>query len=190
MHGHRRRAILEQVVSDEGDFCERGERRHAFALVVDCALDERQWNAIGRAKREKRHQIFGCGTLLDRIVNREAKGRGEAARIGRAARCGIHKAGRFCGIGGEAHSRPLAEGSRMVERERQPPQSLSKRVSSRFIAASGAIHEKRDGLGDRQHVERNLVRPPLQSENRDVISTRAPAAGSRSAISSGDATLS
>ena len=86
MHRHRRRAVLERVMLDERQFGERGERRHALALVGERALDKNQGNALRRAVCQKRHQLFCLRALLDRIVNREIEGRGDAAWIGRSAR--------------------------------------------------------------------------------------------------------
>ena len=169
MHRHRRRAVLERVMLDERQFGKRGERRHALALVVDCALDEGQRDALRRTVRKKRHQRFGRRALRDRVVNREIEGRGDAARIGRAARRRGDEARRLRRVVGEAHLRPLASGRRMVERQRQPAQRVRKRPRARFVAAPGAIHEKRNGFGDRQHVERHLVRPlaPVREARRD-----------------------
>ena len=169
MHRHRRRAVLERVMLDERHFGESGERCHALGLVVYCALDERHRYALRRTLGEKRHECFGRRALPYRVVNREIEGRGDAARIARAARCCGNEARCLRRVGGKAHLCPLASGCRMVERERQPAQRLRKRPCARFVAAPGTVLEKGHRFLDRQHVERHLVRPlaPVREARRD-----------------------
>ena len=157
MNRHRRRAILEGVMFHKRKFGERRERPRALSLVVDRALDEGQGDALRRAVRKKRHQRFGRRTLRRRVVNREIEGRGDAARIRRAARGRGDEARRLRRVFGEAHLRPPASRCRMVERQRQPPQRLRKRPRAHFVPASGAMHEKCNGFRDRQHVERDKL---------------------------------
>ena len=80
----------------------------------------------------------------------------------------------------------------MVKRQRQSPQCFRKGAPrARFVVAPRAIIEKcimASAIGSTFNETSSAH--PFQSEKRDVISTRAPAAGRRSAISAGVATLS
>ena len=89
MHRHRRRAVLEGVVLQERDFGERGERLQALRFVLNRALDQRHWDALGRALGEIRHERFRRWALRHGLGDGEVEGRGDAPGIARAARCCI-----------------------------------------------------------------------------------------------------
>ena len=92
MHRHRRRAVLERVVLHERDFGERGERFHALRFVLNRALDQRHWDALGRALGEIRHERFRRWALRHGLGDGEVEGRGDAPGIARATRCCIDEA--------------------------------------------------------------------------------------------------
>ena len=118
MHRHRGCAVLEGVVLQERHFCQRGERLQALRFVLDRALDQRHWDALGRALGEIRHERFCRRTLRHRLGDGEVEGRGDAPRITHAARRRTNKARGLRRVVGEAHLRALAVGRCMVESER------------------------------------------------------------------------
>src|SRR3984957_1127452 len=66
-------------------------------------------------------------------------------------------------------------------RERQPAQRLRKRPRARLVAAPGAPVEKRDGISDRQHIERDLL--------RSLAPVREPGSNENPGASSGQETV-
>ena len=79
----------------------------------------------------------------------------------------------------------------MVQSEWQATESLRKCLRAFSVAATCAGLKERHRLFKRHHIQRDLLRQLLlQSEKRDVISTRAPAEGSSSVTSSGEVALS
>ena len=118
MHRHRRSAVLEWVVLHERNFGKRGERFHALRFVLNRALDQRHWDALGRALGKIRHERFRRWTLRHGLGDGEVEGRGDAPGIACATRCCVNEARSLLCIVGEAHLRALAVGRRMVESER------------------------------------------------------------------------
>ena len=92
MHRHRRSAVLEWVVLHERDFGKRGERFHALRFVLNRALDQCHWDALGRALGQIRHERFRRLALRHGLGDGEIEGRGDAPGIACATRCCVDEA--------------------------------------------------------------------------------------------------
>ena len=182
MHRHRRRGVLKGVVLQKRDLGERGERFHALHFVLNRALDQRHWDALGRTLGEIGHKGFRRWALCHCLGDGEVESRGDAPWIACAARRSVNKARSLLCIVGEAHLRALAVGRRMVESERQATQSLRKRLAPAASLRPARLSSRATASSGGSTSSATSSATSLQSENRDVMSTRAPADGRRSAM--------
>jgi len=78
VHCDSRGAVLEWIVPNEKNFGECGEGLPALRFVLNCALDQYHWDALGRAPGQIRHERFCRLTAHHGPGDGEVKGRSDA----------------------------------------------------------------------------------------------------------------